>query len=239
MRRLAADDPEVNEEWICDKGRFGFRYAQLPDRLSTPLVRDRESASWNRRAGPRPWQAAAAGLAAARGRTGVLTGGRLTVEDAYAYAKFARVALDTNDIDFRARAHSDEEADFLAAHVAGRGRDLDGSGLTYAALEKAPAVLLAGFEAEEEAPGVFLRLRKAYRKHGQRDLLARHPRHPGPDEGGRHAAARRARHRDRVAGRDRRDARGWTRTASRPPRRCARRARSSSSASGWRRWRAD
>ena len=34
---------------------------------------------------------------------GVLTGGRLTVEDAYAYAKFARIVLRTNDIDFRSR----------------------------------------------------------------------------------------------------------------------------------------
>ncbi len=51
----------------------------------------------------------------------MLTGGRLTVEDAYAYAKFARVALGTNDIDFRARPHSAEEADFLAAQVAGTG----------------------------------------------------------------------------------------------------------------------
>ena len=51
MRRLAADDPEVNEEWICDKGRFGFRYAQLPDRLTPPLVRD-AGGSWSRRAGP-------------------------------------------------------------------------------------------------------------------------------------------------------------------------------------------
>ena len=49
----------------------------------------------------------------------MLTGGRLTVEDAYAYGKFARVALGTNDIDFRARPHSAEEAAFLAAHVAG------------------------------------------------------------------------------------------------------------------------
>ncbi|CAM5476639.1 NADH-quinone oxidoreductase OS=Streptomyces tendae OX=1932 GN=GUR47_17810 PE=3 SV=1 [Streptomyces tendae] len=65
--------------------------------------------------------------------------------------------------------HSAEEADFLAAHVAGRGRDLGGgSGVTYTSLEKAPAVLLVGFEAEEEAPGVFLRLRKAWRKHGQK-----------------------------------------------------------------------
>ncbi|ATL29731.1 NADH-quinone oxidoreductase subunit G [Streptomyces formicae] len=168
MRRLAQDDPEVNEEWICDKGRFGFRYAQKPDRLTTPLVRNAstgelEPASW-----PEALDVAARGLAAARGRAGVLTGGRLTVEDAYAYSKYARVALDTNDIDFRARVHSSEEADFLAARVAGRGRDLDGAGVTYAALEKAPAVLLVGFEAEEEAPGVFLRLRKAWRKHGQR-----------------------------------------------------------------------
>ncbi|MEU6084766.1 NADH-quinone oxidoreductase subunit G [Streptomyces sp. NPDC047108] len=172
MRRLAADDPEVNEEWICDKGRFGFRYAQLPDRLTTPLVRndagELEPASW-----PEALEAAARGLRDAKGRTGVLTGGRLTVEDAYAYAKFARVALDTNDIDFRARVHSAEEAEFLAAHVAGRGRDVGGPsqgspGVTYSELEKAPAVLLVGFESEEEAPGVFLRLRKANRKHGQR-----------------------------------------------------------------------
>ncbi|MEU3652316.1 NADH-quinone oxidoreductase subunit G [Streptomyces sp. NPDC032161] len=169
MRRLAADDPEVNEEWICDKGRFAFRYAQQRDRLTTPLVRGAdgvlEPASW-----PEALAAAATGLAAARGRAGVLAGGRLTVEDAYAYGKFARVVLDTNDVDFRARAHSGEEADFLAARVAGRGRDLEpgSTGVTYASLEKAPAVLLVGFEAEEESPGVFLRLRKAMRKHGQR-----------------------------------------------------------------------
>lgn len=175
MRRLAADDPEVNEEWICDKGRFGFRYAQQTDRLTHPMVRDKESGELRLAAWPEALEAAAAGLAAARGRAGVLTGGRLTVEDAYAYSKFARVALATNDIDFRARTHSGEEADFLAAHVAGRGRDLDGTGVTYTALEQAPTVLLAGIEAEEEAPGVFLRLRKAWRGHGQRTFsLATH-----------------------------------------------------------------
>ncbi|MEX2985277.1 NADH-quinone oxidoreductase subunit G [Streptomyces sp. C36] len=174
MRRLAAEDPEVNEEWLCDKGRFAFRYAQRPERFGTPLVRGAsgalEPASW-----PEALEAAAQGLAAARGRAGVLPGGRLTVEDAYAYAKFARVALDTHDVDFRARVHSGEEADFLAAQVAGRGRDVDGTGVTYTALEQAPAVLLAGLEAEEEAPGVFLRLRKAWRKRGLRTFsLATH-----------------------------------------------------------------
>lgn len=175
LRRLAANDPEVNEEWLCDKGRFGFRYAQQKDRLTTPLLRDKDSGELRLAGWPEALAAAAEGLAAARGRAGVLTGGRLTVEDAYAYSKFARVALGTNDIDFRARTHSNEEADFLAAHVAGHGRDLDGTGVTYTRLEAAPAVLLAGIEAEEEAPGVFLRLRKAWRGHGQRTFaLATH-----------------------------------------------------------------
>ncbi|MFJ6635407.1 NADH-quinone oxidoreductase subunit G [Streptomyces sp. NPDC091376] len=175
MRRLAADDPEVNEEWICDKGRFAFRYAQQRDRLTTPLVRDKETGRLEPASWPEALEAAAAGLTAARGRAAVLTGGRLTVEDAYAYAKFARIALDTNDIDFRARVHSSEEADFLAARVAGHGRDLDREGVTYTSLEAAPAVLLVGFESEEEAPGVFLRLRKAARRHGLRTYaLATH-----------------------------------------------------------------
>lgn len=175
MRRLAANDPEVNEEWICDKGRFAFRYAQQRDRLEQPLVRNPESGELEPASWPEALEAAARGLSAAKGRTGVLTGGRLTVEDAYAYAKFARIALDTNDIDFRARVHSAEEAEFLASQVAGRGRDLDGRGVTYTALEQAPAVLLAGIEAEEEAPGAFLRLRKAHRRSGQRTFgLAGH-----------------------------------------------------------------
>jgi NADH-quinone oxidoreductase subunit G len=161
-RRLAGEDPEVNEEWNCDKGRFAFRYATSNARLTTPLVRDADGtlqpASW-----PEAWAAAAAGLLRARdeGGVGVLPGGRLTVEDAYAYAKFARVALGTNDVDARARAHSAEEAAFLAAVVAGTAPGT--GGVTYDELGEAPAVLLAGFEPEEESPIVFLRLRRAVR----------------------------------------------------------------------------
>ena len=42
-RRLAGNDPDVNEEWNCDKGRFAFLYARQEDRLTTPLVRDEET----------------------------------------------------------------------------------------------------------------------------------------------------------------------------------------------------
>ena len=160
LRRLAGDDPEVNEEWNCDKGRWAFAYPKQGDRIATPLVRDPDGSQR-----PASWSEAVAiavrGLNAANGRTGVLVGGRATLEDAYAYSKFTRIVLGTNDIDFRIRAHSDEEAQFLAAAVAGQQMTV-----TYADLEAAPAVLLAGFEPEEESPIVFLRLRKAFRKHG-------------------------------------------------------------------------
>ncbi|HEX3829018.1 MAG TPA: NADH-quinone oxidoreductase subunit G [Sporichthyaceae bacterium] len=162
MRRLAGEDHEVNDEWNCDKGRFAFAYATRADRITTPLIRDAEGhlvpASW-----PEALAVVAEKLEAERGRVGVLVGGRTTLEDSYAYAKFARVALDTNDIDFRARPHSDEELDFLAAHVVGRGLFAGTPGtVTHKGLESAAAVLLVGLEVEEEAAGVFLRLRKAF-----------------------------------------------------------------------------
>ncbi|MGI8879450.1 MAG: NADH-quinone oxidoreductase subunit G [Jatrophihabitans sp.] len=161
-RRMSANDPAVNEEWNCDKGRWGFAYAVQADRLTSPLVRDESGrlveASW-----PEALERAAEGLREAvdNGGVGVLPGGRLTEEDAYAYSKFARVALSTNDIDFRARPNSDEELAFLANRIAGTS---PGTGsVTYADLEAAPTVLLAGFEPEEESPIVFLRLRKSTR----------------------------------------------------------------------------
>ena len=157
LRRLAGDDPAVNEEWNCDKGRWAFAYTRVGDRITTPMVRDDDGqlrpASW-----PEAIGRAGAGLAGRR--FGVLVGGRSTVEDAYAYAKFARIVLRTNDIDFRSRPHSAEEADFLTTCVAGQ------SGISYAALGSASMVVLAGFEPEDESPIVFLRLRKAVRTRG-------------------------------------------------------------------------
>jgi len=164
LRRLAGEDPAVNEEWITDKDRFAFAWQSAPDRLRTPLVRDAETGELTPASWPEALEVAAAGLAAAIGAdaapagargVGVLPGGRLTIEDAYAYSKFARVALGTNDIDLRSRPHSAEEEAFLASSVAGRPLDV-----TFADLERSPRVLLVALEAEEEAGVTFLRLRK-------------------------------------------------------------------------------
>ena len=154
LRRLAGDDPSVNEEWNCDKGRWAFKYVTAVDRITHPLVRndagDLLQASW-----PEALAAAAKGLK--ENTSAVLVGGRATYEDAYGYSKFARVALGTNDIDFRSRISSDEEREFLAARVVG-------STTTYRDIDRADHVLLVGFEPEEESPIVFLRLNKQFRK---------------------------------------------------------------------------
>jgi len=154
LRRLAGEDAEVNEEWNCDKGRWAFKYITNKERIATPMVRGADGelheASW-----PEALAAAAAGLKGKR--AGVLVGGRSTIEDAYAYAKFARVALKTNDIDFRSRLHSGEEAAFLASTAIKQN-------VSYRDLDSADHVVLVDFEPEDESPIVFLRLYKQVRK---------------------------------------------------------------------------
>jgi NADH-quinone oxidoreductase subunit G len=164
LRRMALNDPAVNEEWNCDKGRWAFTYATVGDRIELPMIRENGElrvASWRE-----ALRVAGEGLRAAQAAA-VLVGGRVSTEDAYAYGKFARTILGTNDVDFRARPHSAEEADFLASHVvatAPSDASPGGSAVSYADLEKAKTVVLVGLEPEDESPMVFLRLRKAFRK---------------------------------------------------------------------------
>ena len=157
VRRLAGNDPEVNEEWITDKDRFAFKWSGV-QRLNTPFVRE------NGQLVPTSWSdaldrvhRALAGLSG--DQVGFLPGGRLSFEDAWAWSKFARSVVGSDSIDMRSRSHSEEERSFLAAHVAGSGL-----GVTYSQLENAGQVLLVGLEPEDECGAIFLRMRKATRK---------------------------------------------------------------------------
>ena len=157
LRRLAGNDPEVNEEWITDKDRFAFKWSGV-QRLKTPFVRE------NGQLVPTSWSdaldrvhRALAGLSG--DQVGFLPGGRLSFEDAWAWSKFARSVVGSDSIDLRSRSHSEEERSFLAAHVAGSGL-----GITYSQLESAGQVLLVGLEPEDECGAIFLRMRKATRK---------------------------------------------------------------------------
>ena len=152
-RRQAANDPSCNEEWICDKGRFASRQTE---RLTKPLLRGADGkqveVSW-----PQALTAAAAGLGSLAGRVGVLPGGRLTMENALAYARFSRLVLGSNAIDARTRrAATPEEANFILRQQLGAA-----GGVSYADLESSRQVVLVALEPEDECPMIFLRLRKA------------------------------------------------------------------------------
>ena len=145
-RRLAGNAPEVNEEWNCDKGRWAFTYATLPDRLVSPLLRDADGvlqpASWSEAldaAGQRP----RGGSPRRRGRADRRTahaGGRLRLRQVRAAGPRQQRHRHAGQAAQRRRRPSS-----WPPAVAGTGGP-GSSGVTYSDLQEAPAVLLAGFE---------------------------------------------------------------------------------------------
>jgi NADH-quinone oxidoreductase subunit G len=162
IRHLARDNYEVNDSWLCDKGRYAYRFVDR-DRLATPLLRDR---------GLRPASFAevfrAIGEAAKGGRVAFLGGGRLTDEDAYAMSKLARTVFGTNDIDHRFLGSPDVPVEVEQAAAAGMP-------VTYRDVEQASAILVVGLDTREELPILHLRIRKAWRNGGAKVFVI-HPR---------------------------------------------------------------
>ncbi len=149
VRVLARENPDVNDAWICDKGRFALRHDDATDRITTPLVRDHglEPTSFG--------EALTTVADACRGaRVGIIAGGRLLDEDAYALSKLARTALRTNDLDHRRSPHGG-----IGERIAASG-----AGVTYRDIERASAIVVVGLDAEQEVPILHLRLRKAARR---------------------------------------------------------------------------
>jgi NADH-quinone oxidoreductase subunit G len=95
-RILSRNHPEIDEGWICDKGRFGFTHLRADDRIVDPVKRVRA-----RGFEPVSWDAAVDEaerlLRAAHGRVVVALSGSETVEQAYGLAKLVRVGLDSHE----------------------------------------------------------------------------------------------------------------------------------------------
>jgi NADH-quinone oxidoreductase subunit G len=161
VRHLARDNPEVNDLWTCDKGRFAFRFADSERRLETPLLRvpGLEPVSFGEAFG-------AIAAWSRPGRVALLTGGRLLDEDAYALSKLARVGFGTNDVDHR--RHRSVGATGVEAQQA------TGMPVTNRDVESAGLILLVGLDAEQEVPILHLRIRKAARRGAK--VVVIHPR---------------------------------------------------------------
>ncbi len=152
VRVQALPNENVNDFWICDKGRFGFHYVDAKDRLSTPLIRDGNdfrSASWGEAV------AAAAEKLAGGEKVGVIAGGHLTTEDAFAIQRLARKTIKTPHLDSRIQ-------DTGAAYERTlRYSGVVGSTATINDLDGAGSIVWVGPDPKEVLPVLYLRLRKA------------------------------------------------------------------------------
>jgi NADH-quinone oxidoreductase subunit G len=156
-RLIGVDSDPVNWGWLCDKGRFSIDAHRSPQRITAPLVRRGDElveASW-----AEALDLAAQGLAQAKASGGgqslaVIGGSRLPNEDAYTWAKAARLAFGTDHVDAQL-------GDGLPAEVV--------LGLPRATIDQAasaPLVITLGPDIKDELPILYLRLRNAVRESG-------------------------------------------------------------------------
>ncbi|MFL5768112.1 MAG: NADH-quinone oxidoreductase subunit NuoG, partial [Actinomycetota bacterium] len=160
VRHLARDNEDVNEAWLCDKGRYAYSFPDSEERMTTPLLREHglEPASFQEIfARIVEWSTGK--------RVAFLTGGRLANEDAYALSRLARTAFRTNDLDHR-RVAAPEAVEARAAAAPLQ--------LSYRDVEHAKAILVVGLDAEQELPILHLRIRKAARRGAK--VFVVHPR---------------------------------------------------------------
>ena len=154
VRYLGVDVESVNHGWLCDKGRFNFESTNSDHRLTTPLVRDKDD---QRQLLGSDWGSALAIAAeaiqqAGPERVGLIGGSRLTNEDAYAWSKFAKSVLGTDNVDAQLGDGLPAEI-VLALPLA-----------TIAEACNADTVLVVGPDIKEELAILHLRLRGAATK---------------------------------------------------------------------------
>lgn len=164
MRVMPRENAAVNDIWLCDKGRYGHRFIEHPERLTTPLVRrgaDLVEAGWDE-----ALSLVAERLAAIQSRHGGqalagLAAPRLSNEDLYLFQKLFREQLESNNLDHGIGAPGEPAPDELGALLA------VGSGTNLMRLGAGTAVLVLGADPEEEAPLYVLRLRAIRQRGGQ------------------------------------------------------------------------
>jgi NADH-quinone oxidoreductase subunit G len=169
-RVMPRQNEQVNETWICDKGRFAHHYASSPTRIQRPLVR-REGQLVEV-----PWdealQAAADGLRAAGPGVRGIAGGRLSNEDLFVFRRTVEAVGGSAMIDSRMNG-----GDFAAHYGLGRQADLGRLG-------RGDAILVVGADLHEEAPVWWLRVKQAAQRGAS--LIVAHPRPTRLDEAAAH-----------------------------------------------------
>ncbi|HTZ90196.1 MAG TPA: molybdopterin-dependent oxidoreductase [Alloacidobacterium sp.] len=164
------DKSGINGDFLCNKGRYAFDFANRTDRLTKPLLRQPDGkfveVSWDHAldfAGKKLRE-----IREAKGgqSIGVIGSNRTTNEEAYLLQKFARTILGTNNIDH----HRTADYVSFAAALAGK------SGRTASLRDTltAPAILLLGNNPTEQHPALAWNLRSNLRLNRVRIYIANH-----------------------------------------------------------------
>ncbi len=146
-RVMPRQNEGVNELWICDKGRFGYHFAESDKRLTQPLIRregDLLPATWDE-----ALTAVAAGLRGVNEELLTVASGRLANEDLFNLQQL------TSELGGKAALYSTMAGGELAAQVGA------GQGTNIADLGPGDAILVVACDLEEEAPVWWLRVKQA------------------------------------------------------------------------------
>jgi len=161
-RVLARENPDVDDGWLCDKGRFAYQAIHSSERLTRPLVRDGgllRPATWER-----ALETAAEGLRKAGASAAAIAGGETTNEEAYLLQRIFREGLGSSNLDSGSGEALDSSLVRLLARPELSARVAD--------LDHAAVVLVIGADPINEAPILDLRIRKAVRRFGSRLVVA-------------------------------------------------------------------
>ncbi len=155
LRTMSVEsDDAISDGWLCDRGRYNIGFYASPERITQPLYRkdgEFHQIGWDDAFSL--WAKAIKSSIAANGAAsvGAIGGGRLTNEEAF-FLQYLFRALGVENLDWRAGTQ----------RQAGPGA----SGGTYAELERADAIVIAGESPAERAPVMDLRIRKAVARNG-------------------------------------------------------------------------
>jgi NADH-quinone oxidoreductase subunit G len=162
LRVLSRQNPEVDDGWLCDRGRFAYPALGGDERITEPLIRDGgelRPVSWER-----ALEEAATRLSRAGGRAGALAGGGTTNEEGLRLSRLMREALGSPHLDSRPAGRLALELHRALAEPALQARVPD--------LEFAHAVLVLDCDPIADAAILDLRLRKGVRRHGMKLVRA-------------------------------------------------------------------